>query len=83
MTSPTPSQGEALLTQVNPQSLDELFSRDPLDLADAEVDQVVGVLREARKTWVTAEASGTTRSASAKAPKLAAPKTLALEDLGL
>lgn len=34
------------------QTLDELMSRDPLSLAEADLEKIVQVLREQRKRWL-------------------------------
>ena len=62
------------ITEANPSALDELFSRDPLGLADQDIDVIVGELRRLRE----AKDSGQPMT-KAKAPK--AKVTLA--DLGL
>jgi hypothetical protein len=67
-----PSIGET-----NPDSLSDLFSRDPLDLADADISKIVVELRRARERWSAAEASGT------KSRKQVAPPTLSVDDLGI
>ena len=68
------------LTEVLPESLDELFSRDPLELSSKDLDNIISVLLEQRKNWLVQEAQGARR---AKAPKTAAKPGLALDDLGL
>lgn len=68
------------LAKISPASLDELFSRDPLQLSDQDIDTIVGKLREQRLDWAAKEAQG-------KAPKAAKPsqavKNMTLDDLGL
>lgn len=44
------------LDGVNHQTLDELFSRDPLGLADSDIDAIVTNLRKMRLTWAAQEA---------------------------
>jgi len=51
---------------ISPNSLDELFSRDPLELADADIDKIVAVLRERRNNWLIAEEAPKTKRAPAK-----------------
>lgn len=87
--TPSPSDtqaGASPLATANPSSLDELFSRDPLDLGDADLDRIVGELRKSRELWRKAEAEGKTRAprpkADASGPK-AGPDQLSLEELGL
>ena len=59
-----------------PTSLDELFSRDPLGLADADIDLVVAELRRMREVWETGQ------KAKPRSEKTSV-KSLSLEDLGL
>jgi hypothetical protein len=66
------------LDEAKPQSLDAIFSMDPLDLQDKDIAVIVAELRRQRVTWLAAEATGKTR-----APKAAAPKDLSLGDLEL
>lgn len=67
------------LAEANPQSLQELFSRDPLLLSRSDLLTISTELRRQRVAWAKAEARGQ------RAPK--APKTQSgpvdLEDLGL
>ena len=70
------------LAGVNPASLDELFSRDPLDLSDQEIEVITTELRRMRTKWMEAEAQGKTRGpVKAKAKLLPAPPGLDLSDL--
>jgi len=64
------------LSEASPQSLDELFSRDPLKLSDADITVIVVELRRQREKW---ELSGT----KSKDPdaKRVVPKSLS--DIGL
>lgn len=62
------------LTEAQPESLQELFDKDPLSLTDSDVEKIVTELRAARALWVKAEAKG---------KKVAAPKNLSLADLDL
>ncbi len=70
------------LAKISPASLDELFSRDPLQLSDQDIDTIVGKLREQRLDWVAKEAQGKApRAKTAKAgPDV---KSMTLDDLGL
>jgi hypothetical protein len=70
------------LAGVNPASLDELFSRDPLGLSDQDIEQIVVELRAQRERFNAAEATGK-RPTTAKPAKTAAPEGLSLLDLGL
>lgn len=67
---------KSILAEVRANSLDELFSRDPLSLSDADLDKMIAIYREKREVWA--------RSEAAKAPsKREAPKDLSLDDLGV
>lgn len=43
------------LAQANPNALAELFSRDPLNLSDRDIDAMVALLREQRHQWAEQE----------------------------
>lgn len=64
------------LSEANPQSLDELFSRDPLKLSDADITIIVVELRRQREKW---EATG--KRSTDPAAKKVVPKSLS--DIGL
>lgn len=65
------------LSEASPESLQELFDKDPLKLTDPDIERVVTELRAQRGRW---EISQKTR----KAPKAETISTAAsLEDLGL
>jgi hypothetical protein len=74
------------LTEAKPTSLDELFNRDPLDLADKDIDVIVAEFTRQRRAWVEAEAAGKAPRAKA-APggesNRAKAAKLTLEDLDL
>jgi len=77
--SPTTAIAEATTS-----SLDELFSRDPLELSRQDRDQIISELRKRRVQWAQDEAAGKTRASRPKkeeAPTQAAPANLSLEDL--
>lgn len=61
---------------MSPQSLDQIFSKDPKTLTDDEVRIIVKRLEAERENWLTAEPK------ASKAKKTAASPTLSLEDLG-
>ena len=69
------------LAEVNPTSLDELVSRDPLGLSDQDVETIVGALRAQREKFQALEASG--KRPTAAKTKVAATPGLSLADLGL
>ena len=66
-----------------PNSLDELFSRNPLNLSDSDVDMIVEALR--RQYVAHAEAKRHAVSAGKRTPRSAAtkavPSNISLEDL--
>jgi len=65
-------------------SLDELFSRDPLDLSKADRARIVQALRDQRARWQLDEKAGKTRASAAPKPaKSAGTAKLELKDLGL
>jgi len=78
------------LAEADPNSLALLFSTNPLDLSDSQIEEIVAKLRAARRLWLTAEAAGATKAPKApKALAKPAPKAAAvaaseqLKDLGL
>ena len=62
------------LAEAQPESLQELFDKDPLLLTDPDVERIVTELRKARDLWAVAEKKG---------KKVAAPKNISLSDLDL
>jgi hypothetical protein len=88
MTTPdllgTIPQSQAL-AEATPDSLSELFSRDPTSYGPADWDRVIAEMRTQRKRWQEAEASGATRApkgAKVK-PVVAVPVVDSAADLGL
>lgn len=70
---------ESPLSTTNPLSLEELFSRDPLDLSDADVEAICLAFRRQRERWVNEE-----RSAKAQGRRAnPAAANLSLGDLEL
>lgn len=73
------------LDEAFPESLDTLFSRDPLALSESDITTILTELRRMRKNFNVAEAAGVKPKRPAKAP--ATPKealpTLSLDDLGI
>lgn len=65
---------ESPLAEASPESLQELFDKDPLELTDHDVERIVAELREQRGRWTQAEKKG---------KKVAAPKSISLADLDL
>lgn len=56
------SEGEipqsSALAEALPQSLDELFSRDPEGYSEKDLDRIIGALRDQRERWSKTEAEG-------------------------
>lgn len=86
------SPGESPLTEADPASLEELFSRldghiqaRTLNLPNASktLDGVIAELRRQREAWAKAEASGATRAPRAKKAQGAGSAKTTLGDLGL
>lgn len=75
----------------NPQSLSELFSRDPEDLQSNDLDTITAELRRMRVKWQTDEAAGkkstrkspTQKEIIDKTALAAANAAIDLDDLGL
>lgn len=44
------------IADVNYNTLDELFSRDPFSMSDADLDAIVAELRKRRNAWLLEEA---------------------------
>ena len=73
------------LAEAAPDSLNELFNRDPEKLSTGDLARLVEALREQRKRWAAAEAAGGRGRSPARSP---APSTNngpppKVEDLGL
>ena len=68
------------LSEAKIESLDELFSRDPLGLTDTDVTKIVTELRRQRANWLVAEASGAKRAKS-QSGKVAVEPSKSTEDL--
>ena len=71
------------LKEADPNSLTELFARDPLDLADKDIDVIVAEFRRQRALWVQAEAQGKKPTAKKAPAAKTDKKAVSLEDLGL
>lgn len=61
------------LSSISPSTLDELFSKDPFEMADADIEKIVDVLREQRKNWSQAEGQAAAKTKAGK-------KTMTAED---
>lgn len=72
----------AALTEATADSLAELFSRDPEGFQAQDRQRLVAGLREQRKRWEAAEASGTTRKERTRGEQRLSSEKSA-EELGL
>lgn len=84
MSSTTPAS-ESPLEGVESQTLDELMSRDPLDLGQADLEKIVSILREQRKRWLVEAQAPKAPKAKATGKKAATAADIAdlMKDLGL
>jgi hypothetical protein len=72
------------LDEASPESIDELFDRDPLELSDQDVDKIVARLRQDREAWAADEASAQTSGKCTKRQPNRIPQSqLKIETLGL
>ncbi len=73
------------LSEADPQSLDDLYSADPLSLTDSDVERIVSDLREKREQWEKQEAeTGPKKSRTKKSYKEAPEKgQLTLDNLNI
>lgn len=67
---------ESPLAEANPESLQELFDKDPLKLTDEDIDRIVAEERSMREKWKLVEKKG-------KAPKAQVVANISLADIGL
>lgn len=70
------------LSQAESQSIEELFSRDPLTLTDAEVDRIVTYYRDLRAKWAEGEKLKSLSRSAKSIPKTTKGDALAAQ-LGL
>lgn len=73
---PTSTSTTSPLSQVTPESLNEIFNKDPELVSDEEIEKIVKALRADRERFIQTE----------KAPrptKQKADDSITLEDLGL
>lgn len=79
----TPAE-DSPLNEALPESLEELFSRDPLDLSDQDLDVMIAAYRAKRGVWLKAEVEAKAKP-KGRGPKVqvVAPKNLDLSSLGL
>ena len=68
-------------SKTSQESLDELFSRDPLEMTDKDLDTIVNVLRKERINFVSAENSKKRVSKTKKTAEEA--KQVSFDDLDL
>jgi predicted DNA-binding transcriptional regulator YafY len=65
------------LAEASPESLQELFDKDPLQLTSDDIERIVTELRAQRERWKAAEATGAHKRVKKEVVKLD------LADLGL
>lgn len=77
------------LAEAVPESLDELFSRNPLDLSEADLDKIIAKYRADRGRFAQADLEGkrvpATRAKPLAKPKrvMAAGEAIDLSEIGL
>lgn len=73
------------LAESSPDSLSDLFSRDPETLSASDFDRLISVLRTQRERWQAseAEAQAKPKRASTKAAGLVSSTTKSIEELDL
>jgi len=69
------------LVEADPNSLNEVMNRDPLEYKRQDRDQIVAELRRMRGKWLVEEAAGKTRASKPK--KDDGKSVMTLGDLGL
>ncbi len=78
-----------MTTEIHEETLSELFSRDPMNLSNQDLDKIISTMRESRKLWLKdeekAKAEGKpTRSSAGKVKTKLSPdqvKQISLDDL--
>lgn len=80
MSQPDQPESQNPITELSPNSLTELFSRDPNDWNDQDLEKIVSALRADRARHQKAEAEGKVKGQK-RPGKAPAPTSLA--DLGL
>lgn len=70
------------LAEADPQSLNEIMNRDPLEYSRQDRDVIVAELRRMRSKWLLEEAAGKTRATKPK-KEGDAKSIMTLGDLGL
>ena len=73
------------LIEASPDSLSELFSRDPEGYTSQDLNRIIAEIREQRKRWEAAEAAGKTTIRQKKLPGTSGNVIIGSspEDLGL
>ena len=73
---------ESVLNEAVPESLSDLFDKDPLSLTDSNIARIVAELRLQRSRWATSEeAKKAAPRPSKAAPKIKAQANLSIDDL--
>lgn len=70
------------LATVDPASVTELFSRDPLDMTNADIDAIIEHMRRERSTWETKQAQAEAKKQAKLNPQPAGTK-ITLADLDI
>lgn len=72
------------LQEAAPDSLEDIFNKDPLKLTEQDIDATIAYFRNARGTFLKNEAEGkVTRTTKKAAPKTSLDPKLTLDDLDL
>lgn len=80
--NPLAPAGPSPLTEASPQSLAKLFSSDPYQITDTELDLIIAEHRKQRQRIAQADAAGTKTPRAKKAP-LASGEAPSLSELDL
>lgn len=73
------------LVEASPESLSDLFSRDPEGYSNQDLDRIIEALRAQRARWQAAEAAGAkpaSRSAKSAAARIITDPKATIEDMG-
>ncbi len=79
-TPPTEVGKTSLPSPINPQSLGQLFSKDPEELSDTDIDQMVAEYRDKRKLFIVAEDLKASKPKQKRGTKVA-PPDFSIDDL--
>lgn len=76
-----PSTTAPTLSEADPKSLEELFSRDPLQLTREDRDAIVAEMRKKRVSWEADEKAKASKPKKQKVVAPTGPINLTLDDL--